>query len=220
VARIYDRYSHGSFSRGEAASAVGMSASGGAFAGKLGALKDYGLVDEAPDGLRISSAFMQLRANPASSVEGRRAALAAIRRSAVFSRLLDQFAVRVPDVAAIALRLETQDRFNKDRANVVADAFRKSLSDYGLIDAGGSVLTIRDDPRSESEERRPDDDPEDAAGQARADGATSRVRVEVPLGPGRRALLFIPDDLTASDLRRLKGVLAAYVEDDESLPDA
>ena len=43
VSKIYQRYSHGSFSRGEMASALGMSANSGAFLGKASTLKEYGL---------------------------------------------------------------------------------------------------------------------------------------------------------------------------------
>jgi hypothetical protein len=44
-----------------------------------------------------------------------------------------------------ALRLETQERFNRDRAQIVASAFRSSLTDYGLIDGAGNVLPVRDE---------------------------------------------------------------------------
>lgn len=206
VARVYSRYSHGTFSKGELASALGMSASSGTFLSKAAALRDYGLIEDGPTGERVSDLFKSLYQAPPRSAEAKRVATTALTRSSVFSKLLQQFPSRVPDESAIALRLETQERFNADRAKVVAAAFRRSLADFELIDASGNVLSIRDDgPASTSEANQ---------GERTVAETSGLFRVEVPLGAGRRAVFMLPEDFSAADSKRVTAVLRAYVDAD------
>jgi len=216
VSKIYQRYSHGSFSRGEMASALGMSANSGAFLGKAATLKEYGLIEEAGGSAQVSDLFKAMYQAPAGSAELKRNALQAVRSPAVFARLLTQFSQKIPDVGALALRLETQERFNRDRAEAVANAFRTSMTEYGLIDGNGNVLPVRDGPvdaRADADEDG-DDEAQDDVTPAPKGGsvpvAAGMFRVEVPLGPGRKAILALPDDLGAKDTTRICAVLAAY----------
>jgi hypothetical protein len=203
VSKIYQRYSHASFTRGEMASALGMSSGSGAFLGKAATLKEYGLIDEAGGAAKVSDLFKAVYQAPLGSAELKRYALQAVGTPAVFARLLQQFATKVPDDGAIALRLETQERFNRDRAAAVAAAFRVSLADYGLIDGNGNVLPVRDEPIAR-------DDESDAPEAAEASELPGSFRVEVPLGSGRKAVLALPEDLSASDTSKICAVLAAY----------
>src|SRR5690242_14721963 len=130
VSKVYQRYSHGTFTKGEMAAALGMSATSGAFYGKSSTLKEYGLVEEVGADVKVSDLFMAMYAAPIGSSELKRHALQAVRNSAMFARLLWQFSAKVPDEAAVALRLETSERFNRDRAREVAAAFRTSLTEY------------------------------------------------------------------------------------------
>jgi hypothetical protein len=208
VAKVYLRYSHGGFTKGELASALGMSAVSGTFLSKTAALRDYGLIEETPGGERVSDLFRSIYQAPAGSNEVRRAALAAINHSPAFARLLQQFSTRVPDESALALRLESQDRFNPDRAKVVATAFRRSLAEYGLIDQAGNVLPVRE---GEADDFRQPATVDESEGERET--LQNLFRVEIPLGSGRRAVVNLPEDLTASDIRRISAVLKAYVED-------
>jgi hypothetical protein len=212
VTKIYERYSHGSFSRGEMASALGMSANSGAFLGKAATLKEYGLIDETGGSARVSDLFKAMYQAPAGSAELKRNALQAVKTPAVFARLLTQFSQKVPDVAALALRLETQERFNRDRAGAVANAFRTSMTEYGLIDGNGNVLPVRDGPvdaRADADEEA-DDDADVADPKMPALPTIGMFRMEVPLGTGRKAVLALPDDLTAADTKKICAILGAY----------
>lgn len=208
VTKVYQRYGHGTFTRAEMASALGMSSGSGAFFGKAATLKEYALVEEGGGTVKVSPLFMEIYQSPAGSIELKRNALRAVRSPTVFARLLQQFSSKIPDVAALALRLETQDRFNRDRALEVATAFRGSLAEFDLIDQNGNLLPVRDDgpesPTATAPSEREDQEAEE-------DTAPGRFRVEVPLGPGRRAVLALPDDLTRQDTQRICAVLAAYV---------
>lgn len=211
AAKAYQRYSHGSFSRGELAAAMGLSAASGGFLGKVATLRDYGLLEDAPGGEKLSDLFMALYSSPPGSLAAKRSALESIEKSNVFARLLEQFPIRVPDDSALALRLESQERFNRDRARVVAAAFRQSLSEFGLIDAGGNVLPPRDDvSRSLNEETQVETSA--ALGTSVTDDAKSEnFRIEIPLRDQRRAVLFLPDDLSSTDVARVAAVLRGYV---------
>ena len=212
VTKIYERYSHGSFSRGEMASALGMSANSGAFLGKAATLKEYGLIDEASGSGRVSDLFKALYQAPAGSAELKRNAFQAVRTPAVFARLLTQFSQKIPDVGALALRLETQERFNRDRAEAVANAFRTSMTEYGLVDGSGNVLPVRDGPvdRTDADEDAGGDADDSTGAKMPALPTVGMFRMEVPLGTGRKAVLALPDDLTAADTKKICAILEAY----------
>lgn len=212
VAKVYSRYSHGSFTKGELASALGMSAGSGTFLSKSAALREYGLIEDTVGGERVSDIFRSVYQAPLGSNEVKRAAMVSLRHSPALERLLQQFDAKVPDERALSLRLETQERFNADRAKVVATAFRRSLMEYGLIDQAGNLLPVRDDEVTSQVETSPhkaDDTDEDSE----PGPETGLFRVEIPLGAGRRAVLHLPDDFAQPDARRVNAVLRAYVED-------
>lgn len=213
VSKVYQRYSHGSFNRSEMASALNMSANSGAFLGKAATLREYGLITEGSGSAQVSDLFKAMYAAPAGSAELKRSAWEAVRTPAVFARLLQQFSARVPDETTVAIRLEGQEKFNRERALAVASAFRTSLTEYGLIDANGNVLSVRDDPVSDAPRDERSDD-EDIDGDSRH--ASARQRLEVALRDGRKAVLILPDDLTTSDTRKISALLNALAADYDS----
>jgi len=175
---------------------------------KSAALREYGLIDETSGGERVSDTFRSIYQAPMGSTEAKRAAMVAIEHSPAFARLLQQFPSKVPEESAISLRLETQERFNADRAKVVAAAFRRSLVEYGLLDQAGNVLPVRDDVLSVEGIERPS-----VTAETTEPVESGFFRVEIPLGPGRRAVLLLPEDVAPVDARRISAVLRAYVED-------
>jgi hypothetical protein len=206
TSKLYQRYSHGTFGRGEMAHALAMSNGSGAFLAKAAALKGYGLIEDTANGsIRVTDLFKALYSAPAGSPELKRNALRAVSLPPVYAGLLAQFKSKIPDEDAIALRLETTGGFNHDRAAEVAGAFRGTLLDFGLIDESGNVLPVRDDDHVEEGEQRREAEtvPDVPAGPG-------IFRVEVPLGPGRRALLALPEDIGAADTAKICAVLAAY----------
>jgi hypothetical protein len=216
VARVYDRYSHATFTRGEMANALSMSAGSGAFWGKSATLSMYGLIEDVNGTMKVSSIFKALHQAPEGSPESRRNAFAAIGRPAVFASLLKQFGQRIPDESAIALRLEMHGGFNRDRAQEVASAFRSSLSDFGLIDPSGNLLPVRDDGSTAAGRDHDDQDDDDQADTATPKAPSMPVtgpgmsRVEVPLANGRKAIVALPDDVTEADTKKICAILTAY----------
>jgi hypothetical protein len=213
VSKVYQRYSHGTFSRSEMASSLSMSSASGAFMGKASTLKEYGLIAESSGEIQVSDLFKAMYSAPAGSPELKRLAWQAVRSPGVFARLLQQFPSRIPDEAALALRLEGGERFNNERARAVAAAFRSSLVEYGLIDASGNVLTVRDGEAGANSDQHDDadgeDDAEDDAPRA------GRQRLEIALREGRKATVIVPDDLTVADTRKIAALLNALAADYE-----
>jgi hypothetical protein len=215
VTKIYDRYSHSAFTRGEMASAVGMSAGSGSFFAKAATLNMYGLIDESGGNVKVSPLFKALYQAPADSAELKRNAFQAIGKPAVFAGLLRSFGQRIPDESAIALRLEMQSNFNRDRAQQVAASFRSSLADYGLIDGSGNLLPVResDSQRTEDAEDSGAEGVESHSGAMAPASPTpgpGMSRVEVPLANGRKAVVALPDDVTEADAKKICAILTAY----------
>jgi hypothetical protein len=216
VAKVYSRYSHSTFTRGEMASALGMSAGSGSFYAKAATLNMYGLVEDTGGNLKASDLFKVLYQAPDGSADMKRHAFRAIGRPSVFAGLLRQFGHRIPDEAAIALRLEMSERFNRDRAQEVAAAFRTSLSDYGLIDGSGNLLPVRDElsaPASRDDEEDDEDQVETAAPASKSASVLSGpgvFRVEVPLANGRKAIVALPEDVSEADTKKICAILNAY----------
>jgi hypothetical protein len=215
VSKIYQTYTHGDFDRGEMASALGMSANSGSYMSKIATLREYGLIDEVGGRFRVSELFRSIYQGDAGSSELRRNALQAIRSASLFGRLLQQSPNKVLDQDALAMRLERQERFNPERAQQVAAAFRSSLADYGLIDGHGNVLPVRDEPAAP----RPDADPadEDAAEEPALPlpKGQETFRVEVPLADDRLAVVALPREVRPGDIKRICAVLTAYTAEVE-----
>jgi hypothetical protein len=212
--KVYQQYSHANFSRGELANALGMSSGSGAFWGKSATLIMYGLIEDVGGNMKVSPLFKAIYQASEGSPEMRRNALAAVGKPAVFANLLKQFGTRILDEAAIALRLEMQGGFNRDRAQEVASAFRSSLSDYGLIDGSGNLLPVRETPAPVVAADDGDDEMAEAAAPsskaASVPSGPGSFRVEVPLANGRKAILALPEDITEADTNKISAVLKAY----------
>jgi hypothetical protein len=62
--------------------------------------------------------------------------------------------------------------------------------------------------------RRPDVDLEQSSNALGIATEPGLFRVEIPLGPGRRAVALLPEDITPADARRIAAVLRAFTEGD------
>jgi len=213
VKKLYSEYSHATFSRGEIASALNVSATSGPFGGRLYSLKEFGLIDSAGSEYRVSDTFMTMNSKPNGSMEFKTAALGAIRQSDTFRELLDEFKSKLPSADAVAGRLETQKRFNRERAKVAATVLEESMRYAGLIDNNNNVLPVRGTPTPEDSGETNENDEADE-NEHRNDPpppARDDLRVEVPVGEDRKVLVYYPRDLTSDEAQKVGRVLAAIV---------
>lgn len=215
VKKLYSEYSHANFSRGEIASALNVSATSGPFGGRLFSLKEFGLIDSAANEYRVSETFMTMNSNPVGSLEFKTAALAAIRRSDTFRELLDEFKSKLPSADAVAGRLETQKRFNRDRAKIAATVLEESMRYAGLVDGNNNVLPVRAAPSPPGSggpnENNENENNDDEHSLDRPPPAKDDLRVEVPVGEDREVVVYYPRDLTSDEAQKVGRVLAAIV---------
>ena len=208
VSKLYQQFSHASFSRSEVASALKVSAESGPFAQRLFTIKEFGLLEAAGPTYQVSQLAKDLMASKRGTAEFKRMALKAIKSSDVFRELLEDFVHKLPAVATVAQRLETRKHFNADRAKTAAGVLEASLQFAGVLDGSGNILPVRDEPRTPGRgEPAPEEDQPDHDGENGLQSQT--LRLQIPLGGGRVVTVVIPDDLTGADAKKVSKVLDA-----------
>lgn len=210
VAKLYDTFSHGSFSRSEIASTLKASAQSGAFVQRLFTHREYGLLEADGANYKVSQLFMDLKGHPKGDPTFKRRALEAIRKSVVFSELLDSFTGKLPATSTVAERLERQKHFNADRAKKAANVLESSLTFAGVLDSSGNILPVREGPPKPDEDSGRALPPGADVGQGVETGGTPEaLRLQIPLGAGRMASVTIPPDLTENEAKKIGRVLEA-----------
>ncbi len=211
VQKLYAEYSHGTFSRSELASALGVSATSGPFAARLASLRQFGLIEPTGADYKVSENFMALNSNARDSAAFKSAALNVIKLPATFRELLDDFPSKLPSKDAVASRLETQKKFNKEAAVRAATVLDESLRYAGVLDGSNNILPVRDDgPARDKNVAEATDETTDDTPDLGSTGTTAALRVEVPVG-GRKVVVHYPHDLTADEAKKVGAVLAAIV---------
>lgn len=132
VRKLYGEYSHGSFSRAELASALGVSAGSGPFAARLSSLRQFGLIEPNGTDYKVSENFMAMNSNARDSAAFKAAALRAIKLPGSFRELLEDFPSKLPSKDAVASRLENQKKFNAEAAVRAAAVLEDSLHYAGV----------------------------------------------------------------------------------------
>jgi hypothetical protein len=222
VRKLYQEYSHGNFAKSEIASNLGLSATSGPFAARLFTLKAFGLLTQNGDSYSISETFITLNSTAAADSKFKSAALSAVRQSATFRELLDEFGAKLPSVESVAGRLETQKRFNADRAKSAAGTLEKSLQYAGVLDSSNNILPVRDDAGrgAESQHRQEEDeqqrqDPPGGYSNDRDDHhdemRTGMLSLEIPVREDRTVLVRYPQDLSVAEAKKVGNVLNAVV---------
>jgi hypothetical protein len=210
--KLYNTYTHGTFSKSELASALGVSATSGPFAGRFFSLKEYGLIEGSGDSLRVSGRFITMKDEPPTSAAFKRGALEAIKGSTIFAELLSEWKTKLPPREAVATRLEQQKKFNPDRAKEVASVLEESLRFAGVLDPSNNILPVRDDRGGGLEDEHRDHERDDEHDDLGGDGAAGvHLRTEIPVGAGRRVVVSYPPDLTGEEATKVGKVLAALV---------
>lgn len=219
--KLYAEYSHGKFAKAEIASQLGISATSGPFAARLFTLKAFGLINQNGPDYTVSETFMELNSTDSNEAKFKQAALRAIRGSETFRELLDEFKAKLPSVEAVAHRLETQKRFNADRAKQTASVLEKSLRYAGVIDGSNNILPVRDGTPggtgSQTSTPRVDSNPENSNGDSGA-GAPDEapppadtLSIEIPVDDGRKVVVRYPRDLSPDEATKVGNVLNAIV---------
>lgn len=216
VRKLYNAYTHATFSKSEIASTLGVSADAGPFAQRLFTLKAYGLITPSGQQFRVSDLFRTMKESERGEAAFKRAALSAIRESNVFSSLLDEFNNKLPPQSTVASRLEANRSFNPDRAKLAARVLHESLKFAGVLDANGNILPIRDEPAVHGTAGEAENGTEANSGVQGPEqdrGYSGGIRIQVPLARGRVASVLVPHDMSAAEARKIASVLLAASEE-------
>jgi hypothetical protein len=207
--KLYQKYSHASFSQAEVASGLGMSSTSSSFSRRLRSLTEFGLLDTTGGNYRISKLFHNLADAQNGTSVFKTSAFSAIQRSTVFADILSDFKTKLPEQAVVAQRLEKQRGFNADRAKEVAAVLQKSLEFAGVVDSNNNILPTRDAP--EARFANPQDVLLEQEVEREPPSARSPRRSEIPLSDGRVAVVVYPHDLTTAEAQKIGSVLTALV---------
>ncbi len=214
--KLYDAYTHGSFSRAEIGSTLKVSSTSGPFAQRLFSLREFGVIEGDANNFKVSEIFKTINSSERGSAEFKSAALVAIKKSETFRDLLVAFPNKLPAQDVVASRLENQKKFNPARAKQAAKVLEESLRYAGVLDASNNILPVRDDPNAgnstssngNGEQTQNDDaDFRDDPGSS----TTPTLSVEIPVGEDRKVAIRYPRDLTADEAGKVGNVLKAIV---------
>ncbi len=211
VKKAYDQYSHGAFTQSEIAHVLKVSSGTGAFRSRMAAIRQFGLLDATGDKLSVSSQFLELAKNEAGTATHKKAAMACIKGCELFNTLLGEFKDKLPQRSVVAQRLETQRKFNADRAKVVAQVFEEALQWAGVLGVGNNLLPVRDDESASSVKQEQDDADVDVVDQSLPSALANMLKMELPLEDARKAVIFYPADIKVEEAKKIGNVLAAIV---------
>jgi hypothetical protein len=187
-----------------------MSSGSSSFSKRLFGLTEYSLIEGSADSYKMSARFFALDTNKPESTLFKKAAFDAIQNSSVFAELINEFKTKLPDQETVAKRLETQKRFNADRAKEAASVLEKSLQFAGVLDTNNNLVPTRDDGTSKLYSE--DKGEEEVSDEDNGPPSVSTRKSEIPLANGRTAVVSYPHDLTKDEATKIGRVLSALVD--------
>jgi len=215
VKALYSKYGHASFSRTEAASALGQSTTSSNFGQRLSSSVMYSLLEEREDkSFAITDLFHKISSSDEQSSDFKANALQAICSFPLFAALLDEFGGKLPDKDVIKGRLEHQRKFAASSAEKVASVLHESITYAKVVDESGNILPIRKEPdikppsdKGLNEETGKGDMPDGPPPPAPS--SLGQHRSDIPLAEGRIATVFYPTDLSSDEAIKIGKVLEA-----------
>lgn len=208
--KLFAKYTHGTFTKGEIASTIGISANSGPFGQRFFSIKEYALIEGSGQVYQVSPLFLDMRGSGVGSPKFRKLAFDAVKRASVFADLLEQFPNKIPDIKTLAMRLETHKRFNPERAKGIAAVLQDSLSSVGILDSSGNVLGIRDPESPVISQGRPEDTVDEGGTDTES---PESFQLDIPLSAGRKASVTLPAGWSVADAEKIGRVLVAAAEE-------
>jgi hypothetical protein len=212
VRKIYNQYSHATFSRAEVANALGYSASSGPFGSRMASFRVYNLLEEKDGGYKATDLFKALKITQKGSPEFSQYAIQAIKSSTLFEEILSEFRHKIPEMKILAQRLEIQKKFSVEKARDIASVFIESLNFAGVLDSNNNFLEPKKtDPANVSPSISiPSGRTNDAQGVLDSGTTTGNsLQIEIALANNRMARVVYPRDISKDDAAKIGNVLGA-----------
>ncbi|MCS6908529.1 MAG: hypothetical protein RML93_11705, partial [Anaerolineales bacterium] len=198
-------------SRESIAEHLNLAAHSGPFNRKLSSLRQYGLLEPIGKDLRVSELFLRIENAPDEN-DRRRHLREAISRPTIFQGLLGQYeSSGMPSDLNLTNQLVLKYRFTKKNAETVAKAFLESCRFAGLTQPRPALS-----PAPSSSPPTPQPEPSHFLSPHRREHTVwhderhdTQCRQEIPLGPGRRAVLELPEDISPEEIAKIIRILHA-----------
>lgn len=200
-------------SRESIAEHLSLAANSGPFNRKLSSLRQYGLLEPLGKDLRVSDLFLRIE-NALEETERRKTLREAIGHPTIFQGLLGQFeSSGMPSDINLTNQLVLKHRFTKKNAETVAKAFLESCRFAGLSQVRFHPLPLSPSPTPSSTAQAEPQQSNSSSRQERSgwyEGRSStQCRQEIPLGPHRRAVLELPEDVSSDEIAKIIRILQA-----------
>jgi len=205
----------GQFTPQDAATAWGYSSTTGPVQIRIGALRQYGLIEgRKGDNPKLSNRAMTLILRDRGSREHRDALREAALDPVIFAELHEELTGAAPD--ALRQFLIVERNFTSDGANRLIGVYSSSIIYAGLDEydniAAQDESVIPDD-FDEEENVMPPTPPTPPVPPT----AAGSITIPVPLAQDKVATLNIPMNMTPDDWKRLDRILTAYRPDDATI---
>jgi hypothetical protein len=199
-------------SRESIAEHLSLASQSGPFNRKLSSLRQYGLLEPIGKDLRVSDLFLHID-HATDDNDRRRSLREALGRPAIFQGLLSQYensGSGLPSDLNLTNQLLLKHRFTKNNAETVAKAFLESARSAGLNPPRAFHLPSPSlpFPTSPVEAIKPHDIHLEPP-RSLQDEQPAQCRQEIPLSPGRRAVLIVPENITPDEIAKIVRVLHA-----------
>ena len=198
-------------SRESIAEHLGLAAQSGPFNRKLSSLRQYGFLEPVGKDLRVSDLFLRVD-HTADDADRQHALREALSRPTIFQGLLSQYETTgggLPSDINLTNQLVLKYRFTKNNAETVAKSFLESARFAGLTQSRlypPSLPHILPTPPSPLPQRTQEFVPEITRSR---EELVTQCRQEIPLSPGRRAIVSVPEDISSEEIAKIVRVLHA-----------
>jgi len=207
--RIFRVESQVPISRESIAEHLSLAAQSGPFNRKLSSLRQYGFLEPIGKDLRISDLFLRVD-HATDEAERQKALREALGRPAIFQGLLSQYETAgggLPSDINLTNQLVLKFRFTKTNAETVAKSFLESARFCGLSQSRSFVSLSSPAPvPTVLRQKAPEFTPEFTRAR---DESVAQCRQEIPLSPGRRAVVSVPEDVSPEEIAKIIRVLHA-----------
>lgn len=205
-------------SRESIAEHLSLASQSGPFNRKLSSLRQYGLLDPIGKDFRVSELFLRVDQSY-DEADRRRALREALGRPAIFQSLLAHYENSgLPSDLNLTNQLLLKYRFTKKNAETVAKAFLDSCRLAGIFQNRYSSFPsplsppfppLPDHPLSSGSSPASSLPSKSVTSPTSGENRLLLCRQEIPLGPGRRAILELPEDVTNDEMAKIIRVLQA-----------
>lgn len=209
---LYDRDGKAAVPTLSAVKAWGYNSLNGRSMRALGALRQYGLLDDAgPKMVRLSQRALAIILAPAAgSLQRTRALEEAAKTPGAFAELYAQYPDGFPSDESMVHNLTINTNFSEDAARVLIAAFRDTIDLVSRAQASDTSPDKQDSGRrGEEKAPPPDQTPKKKENNMPVLDATQSQDLMLPVGSGRIAILRVPMPFTENEWKLMNAVLAA-----------